>query len=80
MGEWSRPGADTDKLYMSLGGGDMIEVGHPAPAAPAEDPRQAGLIIIINYNNNNINNNNKVSLSSIWALWRLVAASLLMIS
>ena len=25
-GEWRRPEADTDKLYMSLGGGDMIEV------------------------------------------------------
>ena len=40
--EWSRPPADTDKLYMSLGGGDMIEVGHPAPAAPLDDPRTAG--------------------------------------
>jgi len=44
--EWSRPPADTDKLYMSLGGGDMIEVGHPAPAAPLDDPRQAGLPVI----------------------------------
>ena len=27
--EWTRPPAHTDKLYMSLGGGDMIEVGDP---------------------------------------------------
>merc|ERR1712107_373555 len=39
---WSRPSADTDKLYMSLGGGDMLEVGHPSPPDHDHDPRQAG--------------------------------------
>ena len=45
--EWSRPGADTDKLYMSLGGGDMIEVGHPAPGHQAQpDPRAEGFPVL----------------------------------
>jgi len=41
---WARPAPATDKLYMSLGGGDMIEVGHPAPGpdGAAADPRSAG--------------------------------------
>ena len=26
MAAWARPAPATDKLYMSLGGGDMIEV------------------------------------------------------
>ena len=26
---FSRPAEDTDKLYMSLGGSDVIEVTHP---------------------------------------------------
>ena len=46
VGEWSRPPADTDKLYMSLGGGDMIEVGHPAPGQPGQDPRVAGFPVL----------------------------------
>ena len=45
-GEWSRPPADTDKLYMSLGGGDMIEVGHPAPGQLGQDPRVAGFPVL----------------------------------
>jgi hypothetical protein len=38
---WSRPSSDTDKLYMSVGGGDVIEVGHPTPSkiSEQEDPR-----------------------------------------
>ena len=36
---WRRPHADTDKLYMSVGGGDVIEVGHPQPKPGVEDPR-----------------------------------------
>lgn len=45
--EWIRPGADTDKLYMSLGGGDMIEVGHPAPGPQAQpDPRAEGFPVL----------------------------------
>jgi len=43
---WSRPSADTDKLYMSLGGGDMIEVGHPSPPSPNNDPRKAGYPVL----------------------------------
>ena len=43
---WTRPSADTDKLYMSLGGGDMIEVGHPSPPSPNNDPRQAGFPVL----------------------------------
>ena len=36
---WLRPKAETDKLYMSMGGGDVIEVGHPTPRENQEDPR-----------------------------------------
>ena len=43
---WARPEASSDKLYMSLGGGDLIEVGHPAPLPGTEDPRQAGLPLL----------------------------------
>jgi len=35
---WRRPPEDTDRLYMNVGGGDMIEVGHPQPR-DREDPR-----------------------------------------
>ncbi len=31
--DFRRPPADTDKLYMSLGGDDLIEVSHPQAAA-----------------------------------------------
>lgn len=37
--EWKRPSADSDRLYMSVGGGDVIEVGHPTPRLSREDPR-----------------------------------------
>ena len=43
---WARPDSASDKLYMSLGGGDMIEVGHPGPGPGTEDPRQAGLPLL----------------------------------
>ena len=36
---WLRPSGDTDKLYMSMGGGDIIEVGHPTPRDGQFDPR-----------------------------------------
>jgi len=37
---WSRPSQDTDKLYMSVGESELIEVGHPTPNRPDEiDPR-----------------------------------------
>lgn len=41
-GDWARPSAETDKLYMSVGGGDVIEVGHPPPKGQIEDPRVYG--------------------------------------
>jgi len=40
---WRRPDSETDKLYMSMGGGDIIEVGHPTPRDGQQDPRQIGL-------------------------------------
>ncbi len=36
---WRRPSAETDRLYMSVGGGDIIEVAHPPPRDGREDPR-----------------------------------------
>ncbi len=40
---WTRPSSDSDKLYMSVGGGDVIEVGHPMPReAHRVDPRALG--------------------------------------
>ena len=36
---WKRPSADLDRLYMSVGGGDVIEVGHPTAPPGYEDPR-----------------------------------------
>ena len=36
---WKRPDAESDKLYMSMGGGDVIEVGHPTPRDGQFDPR-----------------------------------------
>lgn len=39
-GVWDRPNPATDKLFMSIGGGDLIEVGHPTPpGGEGEDPR-----------------------------------------
>ena len=43
---WLRPQSETDKLYMSMGGGDVIEVGHPTPQAGRDDPRQRGEPVI----------------------------------
>jgi len=39
---WSRPAADTDKLFMSVGGNTIIEVGHPSPKNGDQDPRSWG--------------------------------------
>lgn len=37
---WSRPSQETDKLYMSVGESELIEVGHPTPSRQDEvDPR-----------------------------------------
>ena len=39
---WARPEQETDKLFMSIGGGDLIEVGHPTPKPGTQDPRADG--------------------------------------
>jgi len=39
---WHRPPPASDKLFMSIGGGDLIEVGHPTPRSGLEDPRVGG--------------------------------------
>jgi len=44
--EWTRPSNETDKLFMSLGGQDLIEVGHPAPPEGVEDPRVRGAPVL----------------------------------
>jgi len=37
---WTRPAQETDKLYMSVGESELIEVGHPTPNRPDDvDPR-----------------------------------------
>lgn len=43
---WSRPDQSTDKLFMSIGGGDLIEVGHPTPTQGTEDPRASGMSVL----------------------------------
>ncbi|XP_054713491.1 LOW QUALITY PROTEIN: uncharacterized protein LOC129222954 [Uloborus diversus] len=41
-----RPSSDTDKLYMSIGGEDLMEVGHPQPMEGAYDPRKPGMPVL----------------------------------
>ena len=41
---WLRPPNDSDKLYMSMGGGDVIEVGHPTPRDGQFDPRSVQIL------------------------------------
>lgn len=36
---WRRPSSDSDRLYMSVGNGDVIEVGHPTSKNSDDDPR-----------------------------------------
>jgi len=43
---WVRPDQGTDKLFMSIGGGDLIEVGHPTPTPGKEDPRGEGTPVL----------------------------------
>ena len=43
---WTRPDQATDKLFMSIGGGDLIEVGHPTPAQGTQDPRVDGTPVL----------------------------------
>ena len=47
---WRRPDSESDKLYMSMGGGDVIEVGHPTPRDGQFDPRYVVVLIYITYN------------------------------
>lgn len=44
--DWCRPSQESDKLFMSLGGQDLIEVGHPAPPEGVEDPRHHGASVL----------------------------------
>ena len=37
--EWTKPKAETDKLFMSVGGNTIIEVGHPPPKKDDLDMR-----------------------------------------
>ncbi|XP_053639925.1 uncharacterized protein [Cherax quadricarinatus] len=37
--DFSRPNEETDKLYMSIGGSDVIEVSHPLPPEGSENIR-----------------------------------------
>eukprot|EP00090_Calanus_glacialis_P045143 TRINITY_DN8213_c0_g1_i2.p1 TRINITY_DN8213_c0_g1~~TRINITY_DN8213_c0_g1_i2.p1 ORF type:complete len:565 (+),score=205.78 TRINITY_DN8213_c0_g1_i2:81-1775(+) len=43
---WARPEQETDKLFMSIGGGDLIEVGHPTPKPGTQDPRADGTPVL----------------------------------
>lgn len=40
--EWTKPKAETDKLFMSVGGNTIIEVGHPPPKKDDLDLRAKG--------------------------------------
>lgn len=40
--EWTKPKAETDKLFMSVGGNTIIEVGHPPPKKDDLDMRAKG--------------------------------------
>ena len=40
---FERPPPETDRLFMNIGGNDLIEVGHPP--APEDSPQSAGLDI-----------------------------------
>ncbi|XP_067143243.1 uncharacterized protein [Centruroides vittatus] len=43
---FSRPPPDSDKLYMSIGGKDVIEVGHPQPPEGSVDYRHHNMPVI----------------------------------
>ncbi|XP_073972429.1 uncharacterized protein isoform X3 [Rhodnius prolixus] len=40
--EFNRPSVDTDKLYMAIGGKDVIEVAHPQPLDETDGTRMEG--------------------------------------
>jgi len=39
---WRRPSSENDRLYMSVGNSDVIEVGHPSSKNENDDPRLRG--------------------------------------
>lgn len=41
-----RPSSETDKLYVSIGGEDLMEVGHPQPVEGTFDPRKPNLPVL----------------------------------
>lgn len=43
---FSRPSSETDKLYVSIGGEDLIEVGHPQPVEGTFDPRKPNMPVL----------------------------------
>jgi len=44
--DFSRPPEETDKLFMSIGSKDVIEVGHPTPPANENNPRSQGFPVV----------------------------------
>ncbi|KAG0414041.1 hypothetical protein HPB47_008810 [Ixodes persulcatus] len=44
--DFSRPPASSDHLYMSIGGKDLIEVGHPTAPRDVPDPRLPGRPVV----------------------------------
>ncbi|RWS06121.1 uncharacterized protein B4U79_04925 [Dinothrombium tinctorium] len=44
--DFNRPSDDSDKLYMSIGTKDVIEVGHPEAPKDEYDPRKNGLPMV----------------------------------
>ncbi|CAN7981345.1 unnamed protein product [Ixodes pacificus] len=44
--DFSRPPASSDHLYMSIGGKDLIEVGHPTAPRDTPDPRLPGRPVV----------------------------------
>lgn len=43
---FSRPSSESDKLYVSIGGEDLMEVGHPQPVEGTFDPRKPNLPVL----------------------------------
>lgn len=44
--EFARPSANTDKLFMSIGPKDVIEMNHPLPSENSYDPRSSGMPMV----------------------------------
>lgn len=41
-----RPSSETDKLYVSIGGEELMEVGHPQPLEGTFDPRKPNMPVL----------------------------------